>query len=61
MHFGLGVLRLAPSQFWAMSPRELLAAAGFASARERPDRSEFEALMDRFPDRKREKAPHGPG
>lgn len=26
MQFGLGVLRLAPKDFWAMSPRELAAA-----------------------------------
>jgi len=50
--FGLGVLRLAPDAFWAMTPRELAAAAdGVAGpAPARPGRAELAALMARFPD-----------
>lgn len=49
--FGLGVLRLAPEQFWRMTPRELACAietvrgAGAAL-----DRAGFDQLMKRYPD-----------
>ncbi len=52
MAFGLGRLRLAPRDFWAMTPREL-AAAMRAFAGETPlQRDGLEALMARFPDQK---------
>ena len=55
MAFGLGVLRLAPAQFWAMTPRELDAAlSGLfgrpGSATAVPSRATLAALMRRFPD-----------
>jgi uncharacterized phage protein (TIGR02216 family) len=50
--FGLGVLRLPPAQFWAMTPRELAFAI---SAVRGPvlapiDRASLDELMSRFPD-----------
>lgn len=54
MAFGLGVLRLRPSDFWAMTPREF--AAAFAGAMPQPmrnvpmPRDALAALMKRFPD-----------
>jgi len=52
MGFGLGVLRLAPRDFWAMTPRELTAAmeAILGPAALPLDRAGFEALRARFPD-----------
>ncbi|MEO0681856.1 MAG: rcc01693 family protein [Pseudomonadota bacterium] len=53
MRVGLGVLRLSPDAFWAMTPREFAAAC---SAFDGPDeapamaRRDLEALMARFPD-----------
>jgi len=51
--FGLGVLRLAPREFWTTTPRELAAAyraftpaAGHAP----PDAGALAALMAAFPD-----------
>ncbi len=53
--FGLGVLRLAPDQFWAMTPRELNAAFVAFSKRRGvvlpPGRADLERLMDKFPDK----------
>lgn len=53
MGFGLGVLRLSPSDFWAMTPRELdaalLAVLG-ASSPAAPARSVLDLLMQRYPD-----------
>jgi len=53
MAFGLGVLRLAPREFWTTTPRELAAAyraftpaAGHAP----PDAGALAALMAAFPD-----------
>jgi uncharacterized phage protein (TIGR02216 family) len=57
MAFGLGVLRLGPTEFWAMSPREIEAAArGLSgpSAQSAPRRAALEALMQRFPDRRKD-------
>ncbi len=50
--FGLGVLRLSPRDFWAMTPRELALAiearrGPFLAA---PDRAALDDLMTRFPD-----------
>lgn len=64
MQFGLGVLRLSPADFWAMTPRELASAmtawtGGEAGA---PDRSALGALMTAFPDQipdDRAEAAHG--
>ncbi len=52
MAFGLGQLRLSPRDFWAMTPRELAAAAeGVFGPRTEPlARGGLEALMARFPD-----------
>jgi uncharacterized phage protein (TIGR02216 family) len=51
MGFGLGILRLPPDAFWAMTPREL-AAAHRALAPSTPgfDRSDLAALIAAFPD-----------
>ncbi len=54
MSLGLGVLRLSPTQFWAMTPRELDAAIrglmGPPAAALTPSRSGLDQLMQRFPD-----------
>jgi uncharacterized phage protein (TIGR02216 family) len=52
MVFGLGHLRLAPRDFWAMTPRELAAAMdGVAGVRPGPmARGDLDALVERFPD-----------
>jgi len=52
MRFGLGVLRLPPRQFWAMTPRELASAiAGVCGVGPAPlDRGALKALMRRYPD-----------
>ena len=51
MAFGLGVLRLAPDQFWRMTPRELAAALEGASGRGPAlDRATFNQLITRYPD-----------
>lgn len=51
---GLGILRLAPRDFWSMTPRELSlalrGAAGLAAPEQRFARSDLAALMQRFPD-----------
>ncbi len=53
MAAGLGVLRLDPRAFWAMTPKELSAAfralggAGISP----PGRRDLDAMMRRFPDR----------
>ncbi|GGF53187.1 hypothetical protein GCM10007301_10810 [Azorhizobium oxalatiphilum] len=54
MGFGLGCLRLAPRDFWAMTPRELAAAVravnGPPTRGAALDRAGLAALMARFPD-----------
>ncbi len=54
MALGLGVLRLTPPHFWAMSLPELNAAleglTGAAWAAEPISRHRLGALMDRYPD-----------
>jgi uncharacterized phage protein (TIGR02216 family) len=52
MAFGLGVLRLPPEAFWAMTPRELVAAAAGVAGpgAEGLGRAELAALMARYPD-----------
>ena len=52
MAFGFGELRLAPEAFWAMTPRELAAAAD-RTGRTRvapPSHAQLQALMTRYPD-----------
>lgn len=58
--FGIGVLKLSPRDFWAMTPRELaLAIEGARGGVSAPiDRAALDALMNEFPDRKRGEA-HG--
>lgn len=53
MTIGLGLLRLAPAQFWSMTPREFEHAtrALFGAPMQAPDRQAFDELMQRFPDR----------
>ena len=49
--FGLGVLRLAPDEFWRMTPRELAYAIEAATGRRAPlDRAALQQLMKRYPD-----------
>ena len=50
--FGLGVLRLPPRDFWAMTPRELACAIEALRGRAGMplDRAAFDDLMTRFPD-----------
>jgi uncharacterized phage protein (TIGR02216 family) len=52
MAFGLGVLRLSPAAFWAMTPREMAAAmrAVLPDAPTRLGKTGLEALMRRYPD-----------
>lgn len=49
--FGLGVLRLSPTEFWRMTPRELAYAVEAVTGRKMPlDREGFSDLMKRYPD-----------
>lgn len=54
MEIGLGVLGLAPTVFWSLTPRELQAALGgkFGTTGEgqAPTRTDLEALMQQYPD-----------
>ena len=52
MAFGFGVLRLSSCDFWALTPRELQAAADGAHGRARPrfSRAALRELMQAFPD-----------
>jgi len=52
MGFGLGVLRLPPRDFWAMTPRELASAWGAIAGDKSGvlERHDLETLMERFPD-----------
>lgn len=56
MELGLGVLGLAPRDFWGLTPAELRAAlegAGLLGSRASatPSRSDLATLMASFPDR----------
>jgi len=49
--FGIGILRLSPKEFWAMTPRELaLAIRAVTGAASPMRRDEFSDLMTRYPD-----------
>ena len=52
--FGLGVLRLPPQAFWAMTPRELAHAirAVRGASHEPMNRAALDDLMTRFPDKR---------
>jgi uncharacterized phage protein (TIGR02216 family) len=51
MAFGLGVLKLAPAAFWAMTLREIAAVvSGMAAARDGIGRGALDEMMRRFPD-----------
>ena len=52
MTAGLGLLRLSPDAFWAMTPREFAAAIGsLVPLPARPSRRDLGGLMQQFPDR----------
>lgn len=51
LHFGLGLLRFAPGNFWAMTPRELTALAGGNRPSSAPDRARLSDLMNQWPDK----------
>lgn len=52
LHAGLCRLRLAPADFWKLTPREFAAMTGaFAPRPVRLDRAGLNALMHAFPDR----------
>lgn len=49
--FGLGVLRLSPAAFWAMTPRELALAIAAVTGGVAPlRRMDLDQLMTRYPD-----------
>jgi uncharacterized phage protein (TIGR02216 family) len=50
LHFGLGLLRLPPGTFWALSLRELMALGGAMRPMEGIDRAVLSTLMQRWPD-----------
>ena len=50
MRVGLGVLRLPPEAFWAMTPREFAAAVDAKAGPAPMGRAELEALRARYPD-----------
>jgi uncharacterized phage protein (TIGR02216 family) len=53
MTFGLGLMRLPPAAFWAMTPKEFLAAmrAVVPEPEAQIERGRLAELMQRFPDR----------
>ncbi len=54
MAAGLGTLRIPPSDFWRMTPKEIDAALrgalGLTSAASAPSRTDLLQLMQLFPD-----------
>jgi uncharacterized phage protein (TIGR02216 family) len=51
MHTGLGLLRLSPTTFWALTPLEFFAlAGGMRAGRGGMGRAVMDGLMGRFPD-----------
>jgi uncharacterized phage protein (TIGR02216 family) len=60
MAFGLGRLRLAPKDFWSMTPRELAAAmSAYCAPAAAPGRLDLEQMMKRFPDQDMGATGHG--
>jgi len=55
MQFGFGILKLSPSQFWSMTPRELDAAYRANNPSHdfggKVDRGRLDELMQLFPDK----------
>jgi uncharacterized phage protein (TIGR02216 family) len=59
IHVGLGLLRLSPRDFWAMTPVEFAAAAGLSRGGALPPtRADLSRLMREFPDEKRRNDAH---
>ena len=61
MAFGLGRLRLSSADFWALTPRELTAAAEehFGRTMAPLDRAAFNELIRRYPDKQdADRSPH---
>jgi len=62
MAFGLGVLKLPPAAFWALTPRELDAALAGHYGRNRlrgaPNRADLQTLMAAYPDEPVTEHPH---
>ena len=61
MAFGLGMLRLSSAEFWALTPRELAAAAEghFGKTTEPLDRTALTDLIRRYPDNQdADRSPH---
>ena len=53
MQIGLRQLGLAPAQFWELTPAEFMVMSGLASKNSAAlNRSGFEALAARFPDKR---------
>lgn len=51
LHFGLGLLRLGPRHFWAMTPAELMALAGGMQPVTALGRDRLAQLMAAWPDK----------
>ena len=50
LHFGLGLLRLPPTTFWALSVKEFLALGGGMRPVETIGRTDLETMMRQWPD-----------
>lgn len=61
MAFGLGTLKLAPRDFWSMTPREIAAAmrAHGIEGRKPMTAGDLQGLMEAFPDERPGR--NGPG
>jgi uncharacterized phage protein (TIGR02216 family) len=60
IHVGLGLLRLSPRDFWAMTPVEFAAAVGLSrgACALPPTRADLSRLMREFPDEMRSSDAH---
>lgn len=50
MALGLNALRWSPRDFWAATPRELMAALGGSSRRDAASAADLRRLMNAYPD-----------
>ncbi|MCC0809138.1 phage tail assembly chaperone [Methylobacterium sp. W2] len=50
MALGLNALRWSPRDFWAATPRELIAAAGRGGRRDAASAADLRRLMEAYPD-----------
>ncbi|GJD41611.1 hypothetical protein OICFNHDK_4094 [Methylobacterium bullatum] len=50
MALGLNALRWSPRDFWAATPRELMAAAGRGGRRDAATADDLRRLMEAYPD-----------